>query len=40
MNATQAINMALKGLLQPGDHVITSSIEHNALWRPLKVAVD
>jgi cysteine desulfurase family protein len=37
MNATQAINMALKGLLLPGDHVITSSIEHNALWRPLKV---
>lgn len=36
MNATQAINMALKGLLKPGDHVVTSSIEHNALWRPLK----
>lgn len=36
MNATQAINIALKGLLQPGDHVITSSIEHNAMWRPLK----
>jgi len=36
MNATQAINMALKGLLVPGDHVITSSIEHNAMWRPLK----
>lgn len=36
MNATQAINMALKGILQPGDHVITSSIEHNAMWRPLK----
>jgi len=36
MNATQAINMALKGALKPGDHVITSSIEHNALWRPLK----
>jgi len=36
LNATQAINMALKGLLQPGDHVITSSIEHNAIWRPLK----
>ena len=36
LNATQAINMALKGLLQPGDHVITSSIEHNAMWRPLK----
>ena len=36
MNATQAINMALKGLLRPGDHVLTSSIEHNAVWRPLK----
>lgn len=36
MNATQAINMALKGILRPGDHVITSSIEHNAMWRPLK----
>ena len=36
MNATQAINMALKGVLRPGDHVITSSIEHNAMWRPLK----
>ena len=36
LNATQAINMALKGILQPGDHVITSSIEHNAMWRPLK----
>jgi len=36
MNATQAINMALKGLLHPGDHVVTSSIEHNAVWRPLK----
>ncbi|MGQ9503074.1 MAG: aminotransferase class V-fold PLP-dependent enzyme [Anaerolineae bacterium] len=35
LNATYAINMALKGLLRPGDHVITSSIEHNALWRPL-----
>ena len=36
MNATQAINIGLKGLLRPGDHVITSSIEHNAIWRPLK----
>ncbi|HEX9091770.1 MAG TPA: aminotransferase class V-fold PLP-dependent enzyme, partial [Anaerolineales bacterium] len=36
MNATQAINIALKGLLQKGDHVITTSIEHNAIWRPLK----
>lgn len=36
LNATQAINMALKGLLRCGDHVVTSSIEHNAVWRPLK----
>lgn len=36
LNATQAINAALKGLLRPGDHVITSSLEHNAIWRPLK----
>ncbi len=36
LNATQAINMALKGLLRPGDHVLTSAIEHNATWRPLK----
>ena len=36
LNATQAINMALKGLLRPGDHVVTSSIEHNAMWRPLQ----
>ena len=35
LNATQAINIALKGLLRPGDHVVTSSIEHNAVWRPL-----
>jgi len=36
LNATQALNMALKGLLHPGDHVVTSSIEHNAMRRPLK----
>jgi cysteine desulfurase/selenocysteine lyase len=34
-NATDAINLALHGLLQPGDHVVTSSIEHNAVVRPL-----
>lgn len=35
-NATGAINLALKGLLAPGDHVILSSMEHNAVLRPLK----
>ncbi len=35
-NATESINMALKGFLKQGDTVITTSYEHNALWRPLK----
>ncbi|BCU83403.1 cysteine desulfurase [Polycladomyces abyssicola] len=35
-NATQAINQALKGLLQPGDHVVISPWEHNAMARPLE----
>jgi cysteine desulfurase/selenocysteine lyase len=35
-NATHAINIALKGLLKPSDHVVTSSIEHNAVMRPLR----
>lgn len=36
-NVTEALNLAIKGLLNPGDHVITGSMEHNAVWRPLKV---
>ncbi len=35
-NATDALNLALKGLLRPGDHVVTSSMEHNSVLRPLK----
>lgn len=35
-NATHAINLALHGLLQPGDRVVTSGIEHNAVMRPLR----
>jgi cysteine desulfurase / selenocysteine lyase len=35
-NATHAINMALRGILKSGDHVITSSMEHNSVMRPLK----
>jgi len=35
-NATHAINLALRGILKPGDHVVTSSIEHNAVMRPLR----
>lgn len=34
-NATAAINLAVKGLLQQGDHVLISDLEHNAVWRPI-----
>jgi len=34
-NCTEAINMALMGLLKEGDHVVTSSMEHNSVMRPL-----
>jgi cysteine desulfurase / selenocysteine lyase len=34
-NATEALNMALRGTLNPGDHVITTSMEHNSMLRPL-----
>jgi cysteine desulfurase family protein len=34
-SATEALNMALRGTLVSGDHVITSSMEHNSLARPL-----
>ncbi len=36
LNVTEALNLALKGLLQPGDQVITSSMEHNSVMRPLR----
>lgn len=36
-NVTESINLALKGYLKKGNHVITTSMEHNAVWRPLKM---
>lgn len=36
MNCTEALNLALKGLLKGGDHAITTSVEHNSVARPLK----
>lgn len=35
-NITVALNIALKGLLDPGDHVLTTGLEHNAVIRPLR----
>lgn len=40
MNATEAINLGIKGLVKKGDHIITSSMEHNAVSRPLRVLAD
>ncbi|HWQ77804.1 MAG TPA: aminotransferase class V-fold PLP-dependent enzyme [Anaerovoracaceae bacterium] len=36
LNATDALNLAIHGLLAPGGHVITSSLEHNSVARPLE----
>ncbi len=34
-NATEALNTAIKGYFRPGDHVITTAMEHNSVLRPL-----
>lgn len=34
-NVTESLNFIIKGLLKPGDHVLVSSMEHNAVMRPL-----
>lgn len=36
-NVTESINLVLKSFLKPGDHVIVSSVEHNAVMRPLHI---
>ena len=39
-SATESLNLAVSGLLQPGDHVVSSTVEHNALLRPLHLAAN
>ena len=34
-NSTESLNIAIKGILDPGDHVITTVLEHNSVLRPL-----
>ena len=34
-NSTESLNIAIKGLLDPGDHVVTTMMEHNSVLRPL-----
>jgi cysteine desulfurase/selenocysteine lyase len=36
LNCTDALNMAFKGVLQEGDHVVTTNLEHNSVSRPLR----
>ncbi|MFN4260978.1 MAG: aminotransferase class V-fold PLP-dependent enzyme [Gemmataceae bacterium] len=36
LNCTDALNMAFKGVLRDGDHVITTDLEHNSVSRPLR----
>lgn len=35
-SVTESLNLALQGILKSGDHVVTSALEHNAVWRCLK----
>lgn len=35
MNSTESLNIAIKGTIAPGDHVITTVLEHNSVLRPL-----
>jgi cysteine desulfurase / selenocysteine lyase len=35
LNATEALNLVFNGLLKSGDHVVTTSMEHNSVMRPL-----
>ena len=39
-NATEALNVAIAGLLQPGDHAVTTAASHNSVLRPLFRAQD
>lgn len=34
-NSTESLNTAIKGILEPGDHAITTMLEHNSVLRPL-----
>ena len=39
-NTTDSLNLAIKGILNKGDHVITTSMEHNSVIRPLMHLAD
>lgn len=39
-NSTEALNIAIKGILEPGDHVISTELEHNSVLRPLYMLME
>lgn len=39
-NGTESLNLAIVGLLKPGDHVVTTVCEHNSVLRPLRALAD
>jgi cysteine desulfurase/selenocysteine lyase len=36
LNGTDSLNLAIHGILKPGDHVVTTDLEHNSVLRPLR----
>jgi cysteine desulfurase/selenocysteine lyase len=36
LNCTDGLNLAIKGIVRPGDHVVTTDLEHNSISRPLR----
>lgn len=36
LNCTEALNIVIKGIIKPGDHIVISSLEHNAVLRPVE----
>ncbi len=40
LNCTEALNLAIKGVLHQGGRVVTTSVEHNSVMRPLSAAAD
>lgn len=40
LNCTEALNLAIKGILKQGDHVVVTSLEHNSVMRPLSAMIE
>lgn len=40
MNSTESLNIAIQGILEPGDHVITTVLEHNSVLRPVYLMME